>query len=210
MTEIALSGRRRQILEFIALQIRDRGYPPSVREIGEAVGLTSSSTVHTHLQVLQREGYLLRDPSKPRAITVSFEPGSGAAMGARPVVNVPLVGTVAAGTGVLAEENVDEVMPLPEDLTGPGQLFMLKVRGESMINAGIFDGDFVVVRQTSEVHPGEIVVAGIGNDEATVKTLQRRGEKVVLVPSNPNFSEMEFDEDDVDIYGRVVTVLRKL
>jgi repressor LexA len=210
MTEVALSGKRRQILEFIALQIRERGYPPSVREIGEAVGLTSSSTVHTHLQVLQREGYLLRDPSKPRAITVSFEPGSGAAMGASRVVNVPLVGTVAAGTGVLAEENVDEVMPLPEDLTGPGQLFMLKVRGESMINAGIFDGDYVVVRQTSEVHPGEIIVAGIGDDEATVKTLQRRGGKIVLVPSNPSFDEMEFDEDDVDIYGRVVTVLRKL
>jgi repressor LexA len=210
MTEVALSGKRRQILEFIALQIRDRGYPPSVREIGEAVGLTSSSTVHTHLQVLQREGYLVRDPSKPRAITVSFEPGSGAAMGAGPVVNVPLVGIVAAGTGVLAEENVDEVMPLPEDLTGPGQLFMLRVRGESMINAGILDGDFVVVRQTREVNPGEIVVAGIGDDEATVKTLQRRGQKIVLVPSNPSFSEMEFDEDDVDIYGRVVTVLRKL
>jgi repressor LexA len=210
MTEVALSGKRRQILEFIALQIRERGYPPSVREIGEAVGLTSSSTVHTHLQVLQREGYLVRDPSKPRAITVSFEPGSGAAMGAGPVVNVPLVGTVAAGTGVLAEENVDEVMPLPEDLTGPGQLFMLRVRGESMINAGILDGDFVVVRQTRDVNPGEIVVAGIGDDEATVKTLQRRGQKIVLVPSNPSFAEMEFDEDDVDIYGRVVTVLRKL
>ena len=210
MTEVTLSGKRRQILEFIALQIRERGYPPSVREIGEAVGLTSSSTVHTHLQVLQRDGYLMRDPSKPRAITVSFEPGSGAAMGPRPVVNVPLVGTVAAGTGVLAQENVDEVMPLPEDLTGPGQLFMLKVRGESMINAGIFDGDFVVVCQTRDVKPGEIVVAGIGDDEATVKTFKRNGDKVVLVPSNPSFSEMEFDEDDVEIYGRVVTVLRKL
>lgn len=210
MTEVALSGKRRQILEFIALQIRERGYPPSVREIGEAVGLTSSSTVHTHLQVLQREGYLLRDPSKPRAITVSFEPGSGAAMSARPVVNVPVVGTVAAGTGVLAETNVEEVMPLPEDLTGPGQLFMLKVRGESMIGAGIFDGDFVVVRQTAEVSSGEIVVAGIGDDEATVKTLQRRDGKIVLVPSNPTFTEMEFDEDEVVFYGRVVTVLRKL
>ena len=210
MTEVALSGKRRQILEFIALQIRERGYPPSVREIGEAVGLTSSSTVHSHLQVLQREGYLMRDPTKPRAITVSFESGSGAAMSARPVVNVPLVGTVAAGTGVLAETNVEEVMPLPEDLTGPGQLFMLKVRGESMIGAGIFDGDFVVVRQTAEVSAGDIVVAGIGDDEATVKTLQRRDGKVILIPSNPNFSEMAFDEDEVAFYGKVVTVLRKL
>ena len=210
MAEVVLSGKRRQILEFIALQLRERGYPPSVREIGEAVGLNSSSTVHSHLQVLQRDGYLLRDPSKPRAITVSFEPGSGAALAARPVVNVPLVGSVAAGTGVLAETNIDEVMPLPEDLTGPGQLFMLKVRGASMINAGIFDGDFVVVRQTPEVHSGEIVVAGIGDDEATVKTLRRRGQKVVLVPANPDFQEMEFEEDEVVFYGRVVTVLRKL
>ena len=210
MTEVALSGKRRQILEFIALQIRDRGYPPSVREIGEAVGLTSSSTVHTHLQVLQREGYLLRDPSKPRAITVSFEPGSGAAMGARPVVNVPLVGTVAAGTGVLAEENVDEVMPLPEDLTGPGQLFMLRVRGESMINAGIFDGDFVVVRQTSEVSPGEIVVAGIGDDEATVKIFSRRGQHIVLTPANPSYEPMVLEDDAVTIYGKVVTIVRQV
>src|SRR6202045_4105566 len=117
MATTLLTGKRRQILEFIAEQIRERGYPPSVREIGEAVGLTSSSTVHTHLQVLQREGYLQRDPTKPRAISVSFEPGSGAAMSARPVVNVPLVGNVAAGIGVLAEENVEEVLPLPEDLT---------------------------------------------------------------------------------------------
>jgi repressor LexA len=210
MAEGALGGKRRQILEFIAQEIRERGYPPSVREIGEAVGLTSSSTVHTHLQVLQREGYLQRDPTKPRAISVSFEPGSGAAMSARPVVNVPLVGSVAAGTGVLAEENVEEVLPLPEDLTGPGQLFMLRVRGESMIGAGIFDGDYVVVRQVSEVDPGDIVVAGIGDDEATVKTFRRRKNKIILQPSNPAFEEMEFDEGDVSVYGRVVTVMRRL
>src|SRR5665213_2869579 len=117
MTEVALTGKRRQILEFIAAQIRDRGFPPSVREIGEAVGLTSSSTVHTHLQVLQRHGFLQRDPTKPRAILVKFEPGSGAAMRVRPVAHVPLVGDVAAGVGGLAEENVEEVLTLPEDLT---------------------------------------------------------------------------------------------
>src|SRR5271155_1552119 len=118
MSDSTLTGKRRQILEFIAAQIRDRGYPPSVREIGEAVGLTSSSTVHTHLQVLQRDGYLQRDPTKPRAIVVSFEPSSGAALRTRPVTHVPLLGDVAAGTGVLAEENVEDVLPLPEDLTG--------------------------------------------------------------------------------------------
>jgi repressor LexA len=210
MAEGALGGKRRQILEFIASEIRERGYPPSVREIGEAVGLTSSSTVHTHLQVLQREGYLQRDPTKPRAISVSFEPGSGAAMSTRPVVNVPLVGSVAAGVGVLAEENLEEVLPLPEDLTGPGQLFMLKVRGDSMIGVGIFDGDYVVVKQGSDVDPGDIVVAGIGDDEATVKTLRRRQHKIILEPANPEYEEMVFDEGAVDIYGRVVTVLRRL
>src|SRR5579863_4640251 len=147
MTEVALSGKRRQILDFIALQIRERGFPPSVREIGEAVGLTSSSTVHTHLQVLQREGFLQRDPTKPRAIVVHFEPSSGAALRTRPVTHVPLLGDVAAGTGVLAEQNVEEVLPLPEDLTGKGDLFMLRVRGDSMIEAGIFEGDLVVVRR---------------------------------------------------------------
>ncbi|HUY30512.1 MAG TPA: transcriptional repressor LexA, partial [Acidimicrobiales bacterium] len=140
MAETVLTGKRRQILEFIAEQIRSRGYPPSVREIGEAVGLTSSSTVHTHLQVLQRQGYLRRDPTKPRAIVVSFEPASGAAIPLRPVAHVPLLGDVAAGTGVLAEQNVEEMLPLPADLTGPGQLFMLTVRGESMTGAGILDG----------------------------------------------------------------------
>lgn len=210
MADGALGGKRRQILEFIAERIRDRGYPPSVREIGEAVGLTSSSTVHAHLQVLQREGYLQRDPTKPRAITVSFEPTSGLALATRPVVQVPLVGSVAAGTGVLAEENVEDVLPLPEDLTGPGPVFMLRVRGQSMVDAGIFDGDFVVVRSQTEAAPGDVVVAGIGENEATVKTFQRRRGRVVLVPSNPEFSEMEFAPDDVAIYGKVVSVLRRL
>jgi repressor LexA len=210
VAETQLSGKRRQILEFIERQVRERGYPPSVREIGEAVGLTSSSTVHTHLQILQRHGFLRRDPTKPRAIVVSFEPSSGAAIGVRPVAHVPLVGNVAAGTGVLAEENVEEVLPVPEDLTGPGELFMLRVRGDSMIGAGIFDGDLVVVRSQQEVDPGDVVVAGIGEDEATVKTYRRRRNKVVLVPSNPEFDEIELAPDGVTIYGKVVTVLRAL
>jgi len=210
MSEATLAGKRRRILEFIAEQIRERGYPPSVREIGEAVGLTSPSTVHTHLQVLQREGYLKRDPTKPRAIIVSWEPSSGAAIRVRPVAHVPLLGHVAAGTGVLAEQSVEELLPIPQDFTGSGELFMLKVRGDSMIEAGILDGDFVVVRRQPDAESGDIVVAGIGEDEATVKTLRKRRAKVVLVPANPAYSEIELAADQVVIYGKVVTVLRRL
>ena len=210
MTVATLTGKRRQILEFIAEHIQRNGYPPSVREIGEAVGLSSSSTVHTHLQLLQREGFLRRDPTKPRTLSVSFEPISGAAISTRPVAHVPLLGSVAAGTGVLAEENIEEVLPIAEDLTGPGQLFMLRVRGDSMIDAGIFNGDFVVVRSQPEANEGEIVVAGINDEEATVKTYRRKGAKVHLVPSNPDFEEMSLDASEVTIYGKVVTVLRRL
>jgi len=210
VVDSVLTGKRRLILEFIAEQIRSRGYPPSVREIGEAVGLTSSSTVHAHLQVLQRQGYLRRDPSKPRAIVVSFEPASGAAIPLRPVAHVPLLGNVAAGTGVLAEENVEEMLPLPEDFTGSGQLFMLRVRGESMIGAGVLDGDYVVVRRQPTAEQGDMVVAGIPGGEATVKTFRRSGRQVVLVASNPAFADIELPEQDVVIYGKVVTVLRRL
>jgi repressor LexA len=210
MPEASLTGKRRRILEFIAESIRERGYPPSVREIGEAVGLTSPSTVHAHLKVLQRDGYLRKDAERPRTIVVHFEPSSGAALRVRPVSHVPLVGSVAAGTGVLAEESVEEVLPLPEDFTGQGELFMLKVRGDSMIDAGILDGDYVVVRRQPEVEPGEIVVAGINGEEATVKRYKRRRGKVVLVPANPRLTEMELRPDEVEIYGKVVTVLRRL
>jgi repressor LexA len=210
MADIQLSGKRRQILEFIERQVRERGYPPSVREIGEAVGLTSSSTVHAHLQILQRQGYLRRDPTKPRAIEVSFEPSTGVAIGVRPVAHVPLLGDVAAGVGVLAGENVEEVLPVPEDLIGSGELFMLRVRGDSMIDAGILDGDLVVVRHQPDAEPGDVVVAGIPDGEATVKTFRRRRGRVLLVPSNPRFAEIELPPDEVTIYGKVVTVLRRL
>ena len=205
-----LTGKRRQILDFIAAQLRERGYPPSVREIGEAVGLTSSSTVHAHLATLQRQGYLRRDPTKPRAIEVRYDPSSGAAIESRPVRHVPLVGDVAAGTDVLAQENVEELLPLPEDFTGAGTLFMLRVRGDSMIDDGIFDGDYVVVRQQSEANKGETIVAGVPGEEATVKRYSRKGGTVVLTPANPRLSPMEFDAADVTIYGKVVTVLRRL
>jgi len=209
MTE--LTDRQRQILDFIDAEVRGRGYPPSVREIGEAVGLSSSSTVHAHLAALQDKGYLTRDPTKPRALEVHFESGSGAAVERRPARHVPLVGDVAAGTGVLAAENIEETMPIPEDLTGRGgDLFMVRVRGDSMIDAGILDGDYVVARQQSTAEAGDTVVAGIPGDEATVKTFLRRRGKVVLRPENPELDEMVFEPDEVSVYGRVVTVLRKL
>ena len=210
MAAEVLTGKRLEILDFIATSLRERGYPPSVREIGEAVGLTSSSTVHSHLKTLQREGYLRRDPTKPRAIEVRFDPSSGAVLDRRPAIHVPLIGDVAAGTDVLAQENVEELQPLPEDFVGDGTVFMLRVRGDSMIEAGIFDGDYVVVRQQAEARKGDIVVAGIPGDEATVKGFSKKGGKIVLLPANARLSPMEFDSSEVSIYGKVVTVMRRL
>ena len=206
----ALTDRQRQVLEFIDAEVRVRGYPPSVREIGDHVGLSSSSTVHAHLAALQDKGYLRRDPSKPRAIEVCFEPGSGAIVDRRPVVHVPLVGDVAAGTGVLAAENIEETMPLPEDLTGDGPLFMLRVRGDSMVEAGIFDRDYVVVRQQPTADNGDIVVAGIPGEEATVKTYLAKKGSIILRPANAALEDMVFAPNDVTVYGKVVTVMRRL
>lgn len=206
----APTARQRQILEFIDSQMRDRGFPPSVREIGDAVGLTSPSTVHSHLATLQRLGYLRRDPTKPRAIEVRWDSASDAIVERRPVCHVPIVGQVAAGTDVLAQENIEEVMPLPADLTGDGDLFMLVVRGDSMINAGIFDGDYIVARAQTTADDGDIVVAGIPGDEATVKTFTKKGSTITLLPANDRLEPMVFDQGEVSVFGRVVTVLRKL
>jgi repressor LexA len=205
-----LTARQQGILDVIEKQLRQRGYPPSVREIGEAVGLTSTSTVHSHLQTLEELGYLRRDPTKPRAIEVRYDPSSGVAADRRPVRHVPLVGDVAAGTDVLAQENIEELLPLPADFTGEGQLFMLRVRGDSMIEDGILDGDYVVVRQQPRAEKGDIVVAGIPGEEATVKRYTRKGKQVVLLPANPRLSPLEYDAADVTIFGKVVTVLRRL
>ena len=209
MAEV-LSGKRREILDYIGQCLRERGYPPSVREIGTAVGLASSATVHSHLAVLQREGFLIKDPTKPRAMTVQYDPSSGAAIATNPVRSVPLVGAVAAGTGVLAQENVEELYSLPEEFTGTGETFMLKVRGESMMNAGILDGDYVVVRHQPTAENGEIVVAGIPGEEATVKRLRRQGSTVILIPANDAMAPIELPGEDVTIYGRVISVLRRL
>jgi repressor LexA len=205
-----LTARQRQVLDFIDSEVRERGYPPSVREIGEAVGLSSPSTVHAHLAALQDKGYLRRDPSKPRAIEISLEPSTGAAIERRPVRHVPLLGDVAAGTGVLAAENVEELLPLPADLTGEGELFMLRVRGDSMIDAGIFEDDYVVVRAQSDADNGDIVIAGIPGEEATVKTLLRKRGKIVLRPSNEAMNDLVFDPSEVQIFGKVVTLMRRI
>ena len=205
-----LTPRQRQVLEFIDAEVRQRGYPPSVREIGEAVGLSSSSTVHAHLAALQDKGYIIRDPTKPRALEVRLDMESGAPIERRPVRHVPLVGDVAAGTGVLAAENIEETLPVPEDFTGDGTLFMLRVRGDSMIEAGIFDGDYVVVRQQPDAEAGDTVIAGIPGEEATVKTFIKRRNKIVLRPENSTMEEMVFDPADVTIYGKVVSLLRRL
>ncbi len=210
MSEKDLTDRQRQILYFVDSHTREHGYPPSVREIGKAVGLTSPSTVHSHLATLQDRDYLRRDPSKPRAIKVRLDPSTGAAVDRGAVRHVPLVGDIAAGTGVLAVENIEESVPMPSEFTGNGNLFMLRVRGDSMIDAGIFDGDHVVARVQPTADPGDLVVAGIPGGEATIKHLRLDGETVVLVPSNLACDEMRYPADEVAIYGRVVTVLRRV
>ncbi len=211
MREHKLSARQREILEFIERNMHSKGYPPSVREIGVQVGLASPSSVHAHLETLERNGYLVRDPAKPRAIRVKWDRLSGATeVERRPVRHVPLVGNVAAGTDVLAEEHIEESYPLPADLTGDGDLFMLNVRGDSMIDAGIFDGDYVVARVQPTAEKGEIVIAGIPGEEATIKTFSKKDGKVILTPANASMDPMAFEPNDVEIYGRVVTIMRRI
>jgi len=204
-----LTARQQAILDCIASHVERRGFPPSVREIGEEVGLGSPSTVHAHLETLERLGYLRRDPTKPRAIEIRPDPTLGA-VERRPARLVPLVGDVAAGVNVLAAEQVEELVPLPTDFTGDGELFMLRVRGDSMVDAAIIDGDFVVARAQSSAENGDIVVAGINDGEATVKVLQRTKDKIRLLPANASLEPMVFDPAQVTIFGKVVTVLRRL
>lgn len=197
-----ISTRQQEILDFIRETVADRGYPPSVREIGEAVGLSSPSTVHSHLSTLEATGHLRRDPTKPRAIEVLGE-GSHAAN----VRNVPLVGRIAAGSPILAEEDIEGVYALPVEFVGDGPIFMLKVKGESMIEAGILDGDFVVIHRQPDALDGEIVAALINGEEATVKRLERKNGTVILHSENPAFEPMVFTEG-VELIGKVVTVMR--
>ena len=209
-----LTDRQRQTLHFIAETVTERGYPPSVREIGEALGLASSSTVHSHLQALQRKGYLRIDPTKPRALEMLFDPETDLPIERRPARSVPLLGRIAAGQPILAEEQVEEIYPMPSELVGDGNVFMLQVQGESMIDAGIFDGDFVIVRQQPTAHSGEIVAAMMPSEyddaaEATVKTIRHRGSAVWLEPANPHLQPFEAPSG-TEILGKVVAVFRKL
>jgi repressor LexA len=206
----SLTPRQRAVLDFIVEQTEKRGFPPSVREIGQAVGLTSSSSVHAQLATLQRLGYLRRDPTKPRAIELRFDTESGSIAERRPARFVPLVGEIAAGRPILADESIEEAYPVPLDWVGDsGTLFMLQVKGDSMIDAGILDGDFVVVRQQPSARDGDIVAALVEGGEATVKRFRRAGAKVILAPENPAMEEMVF-VDGVEILGKVITVIRKL
>ena len=207
--ETGLTPRQRRVLEVIRDAVERRGYPPSVREIGEAVGLTSSSSVHHQLATLQRKGYLRRDANRPRAMEVFAAPvAEDDAAAARPTPTyVPVVGRIAAGGPILAEQVVEEVFPLPRELVGEGTLFLLKVVGDSMIDAAIADGDWVVVRQQPNADNGDIVAAMI-DGEATVKTFKKRGGQVWLMPHNPAYDPIPGNE--ATILGRVVTVLRKI
>ena len=204
-----LTARQRQILDFILSTVNDRGYPPTVREIGEAVGLSSPSTVHSHLSALVKAGYIRKDPSKPRAIEILHPQRDDTGLQKAPVRDVPLVGRIAAGSPILAEEDIDEIYPLPTELVGNDPVFMLRVRGDSMTEVGIFDNDFVVVRRQPDAPDGNIVAALIEGEEATVKRLQRMDGRVILKAENPHYPPMVFSEG-VEILGVVVAVLRRV
>jgi len=209
----SLSDKQLAILDFIQKSVTNRGYPPSMREIGDAVGLSSLSSVTHQLNQLELSGYLRRDPNRPRALEVLIElptieedaPESTTQVG--DAVMVPLVGRIAAGIPITADQQIDEVFPLPRQLTGKGELFMLKVVGESMIDAAIMDGDWVVVRQQKTAENGEIVAAMLDN-EATVKVFRQRDGHTWLLPQNSAFEPILGDY--AEILGKVVTVLRSL
>jgi repressor LexA len=209
MVELNLTKRQQEIFDYVKRHVGEHGYPPTVRDIGKAIGLTSSSTVHAHLGNLERLGLLRRDPTKPRAIEVLPGPAMGE-VERRPSRLVPMVGEVAAGLNVLASERVEELVPLPADFTGDGELFMLKVRGDSMIDAAILDGDYVVARTQPVAANGDIVVAGIPGDEATVKTFTRQGDRIRLLPANANLEPLDYPATEVVVYGKVVTVIRRV
>lgn len=209
-----LSERQVQVLTYIKEMVAARGYPPSVREIGEAVGLSSPSTVHSHLSALVKAGFLRRDPTKPRAIEV-LDPGHGSKFrspGRRQrgdLRDVPLVGRIAAGSPILATEDVEDVYQLPASLVGAGPVFMLRVKGDSMIEAGILDRDLVVVERGGSPANGEIVAALIDGEDATIKRLRRRGNEIVLEPANPALQPISY-ASGVEVIGRVVSVIRAL
>ncbi len=202
-----MSARQQQILDFIKAEVRAKGYPPSVREIGEAVGLASSSTVHGHLDRLEKRGLIRRDKTKPRAIEILDEDTS-VVEDHDTVMYVPVIGKVTAGTPITAIENVEEHFPLPAHVVGSDNVYMLSVSGDSMINAGILDGDRVLVRQQNTADNGEIVVAMTDEGEATVKRIYKEASKVRLQPENDELEAMYFD--NVSILGKVIGVYRTI
>ncbi|MFZ5597336.1 MAG: transcriptional repressor LexA [Bacillota bacterium] len=201
---VALTAKELKIIEFIKNNVIEKGYPPSVREIGCAVGLKSSSTVHGYLKRLEEKGYIRRDPTKPRAMELVGGYGLGVEKGMK---SVPVLGRVAAGRPILAEENLDDEIPVPSSFFGDGDLFLLKVRGESMIEAGIHEGDLVLVRRQPSAENGDIVVALIG-DEATVKRFYLESSHIRLQPENSTMEPI-IVTGDVSILGKVVGLLRK-
>jgi repressor LexA len=202
-----VTDRQQQVLDYIRQIVADRGYPPSVREIGEAVGLNSPSSVHAHLNSLVEAGLIRRDPAKPRAIVVA-EATSAPVTTDRRMRDVPVLGRIAAGTPILAAEQVDEVMPLPTELVGEGPVFLLEVKGDSMVDAGIHEGDLVAIHKQPDASDGEIVAVLIDDEEATVKRLRRKDGKVYLHSENPAYEPMVFSEG-VQLIGKVVSVLRR-
>lgn len=197
-----ISDKQKQILEYIKQEILNKGYPPTVRDICDAVGLKSTSSVHSHLESLEKNGYIRRDPTKPRAIEIIDDNFN---MVRREVVNVPLVGQVAAGQPILADENISSYFPVPAEYMPKGQSFMLKVKGESMINAGIFDGDHIIVEQQNTARNGDIIVA-LMEDSATVKTYYKEDGHIRLQPENDTMDPIIVP--DCQILGKVFGVFR--
>jgi len=203
-----MTDRQRQVLDFIKAEVRRQGFPPTVRDIGEAVGLSSSSTVHAHLSALEAKGLIRRDPSKPRALEVlDREIAPLQQLHVRNVVELPVVGAVAAGTPILAEENVESTIALPTEVVRDDSTFVLRVKGDSMVDAGILDGDYVVVRQQATADNGDIVVAML-EDEATVKRFYREADRIRLQPENPTMDPIY--ARDVSVLGKVVAVFRRM
>ncbi|MBM6830170.1 transcriptional repressor LexA [Anaerotignum lactatifermentans] len=198
-----LSAKQKQILEYMKQEVREKGYPPSVREICEAVGLKSTSTVHGHLSRLEKKGLIRRDPTKPRAIEILDE---DYALPEKELVQVPIIGNITAGSPILAVENIEDTFPIPVEYVHNDKVFMLKVRGESMIGAGIFDKDMILVRQQNTANNGDIVVALI-EDYATVKTFYKEKDFVRLQPENPSMTPIMVR--DVTILGKVIGLFRK-
>ncbi|MDF1617963.1 transcriptional repressor LexA [Petrocella sp. FN5] len=200
-----LGEKQQLILDFLKQEILSKGYPPSVREIGEAVGLKSTSTVHGHLERLEKKGVIRRDPTKPRAIEILDDEFN---VQRREILNVPIVGRVAAGEPLLAVENIEEYFPLPVDYAPNQELFMLRVKGDSMINVGIFEGDLIIVQKQSTATNGDIVVALL-EDSVTVKTYYRESDHIRLQPENDQLEPIRVYDDSIVIEGKVISLFRQ-